>query len=128
DRSDPARRAAKPAPFDDDEHAPEDPALAWRAAPGATAHHVYVGADPEAVAKATRESKEFRGETKEPTFPTAALKFNTHDSYYWRVDEVHPSSVVRGEVWRFRVRHLAFPEAEGYGRFAIGGRGGKVYE
>ena len=26
----------------------------------------------------------------------------------------------------FRTRHLAFPGAEGYGRFANGGRGGKV--
>jgi hypothetical protein len=128
DRSDPARRAAKPAPFDDDEHAPEDPALAWRGAPGAAAHHVYLGTDAAAVAKATRESKEFRGETKEATFPTAALKLNTRDSYYWRVDEVHDGGVVRGEVWRFRIRHLAFPGAEGYGRFAVGGRGGKVYE
>jgi hypothetical protein len=44
------------------------------------------------------------------------------------VDEVHSSGVVAGEVWRVRVWHLAFPEAEGYGRFAIGGRGGKEYE
>jgi hypothetical protein len=128
DRSDPARRAAKPAPFDDDEHAPEDPVLTWRPAPGATAHQVYLGDDAVAVAGATRESKEFRGETKLPSFATAPLKLNTHDSYYWRVDEVHAAGVVRGEVWRFRVRHLAFPGAEGYGRFAIGGRGGKVYE
>src|SRR5262245_35039653 len=46
DRSDPARRAAKPAPQDGDEHAPEGPALAWRAAPGASAHDVYLGTDP----------------------------------------------------------------------------------
>jgi hypothetical protein len=34
--------------------------------------------------------------------------------------------VIKGDVWRFRVRHLAFPGAEGYGRFARGGRGGRV--
>src|SRR5690606_33094797 len=28
----------------------------------------------------------------------------------------------------FRTRHLAFPGAEGYGRFARGGRGGRVIE
>jgi hypothetical protein len=47
--------------------------------------------------------------------------------YAWRVDSVDAQGqVTRGDVWRFRVRHLAFPTAEGYGRFAIGGRGGRV--
>ena len=34
--------------------------------------------------------------------------------------------VTKGNVWKFRPRQLAFPGAEGYGRYAIGGRGGKV--
>lgn len=128
DRSDPAKRAMKPAPFEDDEHALENPVLTWRAPSGAATHHVYLGTDAAAVTKASRESPEFRGETKEPTFATAPLKLNSQQAYFWRVDTAHPTGVVRGEVWRFRIRHLAFPEAEGYGRFAIGGRGGKVYE
>jgi hypothetical protein len=128
DRSDPARRAMKPVPSEDDEHAAEDPVLAWRAAAGATAHHVYLGTSLASVEKASRESPEFRGETKEANFATAGLKLDNRQSYFWRVDTVHPTGVVQGEVWRFRVRHLAFLEAEGYGRFAIGGRGGKVYE
>ena len=53
-------------------------------------------------------------------------------TYYWRVDEVHsaiaPTTITKGDVWRFRVRQLAFPGAEGYGRFARGGRGGRVIE
>ena len=49
--------------------------------------------------------------------------------YCWRVDEIDGEGrVTRGEVQRFRVRHLAFPGAEGYGRHARGGRGGRVIE
>jgi hypothetical protein len=118
DRSDPAKRAGKPSPVTDDEHAPEQPVLKWRAGRRATAHRVYLGTDPNRL--------ELLGETKEPSFTPQNL---THDAaYFWRVDEVTADGVVTGEVWRFRVRHLAFPQAEGYGRFAIGGRGGRVME
>ena len=55
-----------------------------------------------------------------------------HDSlthYSWRVDEVDARGrITRGDVQRFRVRHIAFPGAEGYGRHARGGRGGRVIE
>lgn len=128
DRPDPARRAARPVPADGDEHAPENPMLTWRPAPGAGTHHVYIGVDGAALALATPSSAEFRAATREASFSTAPLRLNNRQSYFWRVDTVHPAGTVRGEVWSFRVRHLAFPEAEGYGRFAIGGRGGKVYE
>src|SRR5262249_20833173 len=48
-------------------------------------------------------------------------------TYYWRVDEIDGQNVrTRGDVWRFRPRQLAFPGAQGYGRFARGGRGGVV--
>ena len=38
------------------------------------------------------------------------------------------SAAVKGDVWTFRVSFPAFPTAEGYGRFARGGRGGRVIE
>jgi hypothetical protein len=128
DRPDPARRAGKPSPADGDEHAPDDPLLSWRPAPGVARHRVYVGTDATAVARATPASAEFRGERQEPSFQAKELKPSNRNDYYWRVDQVHDKGIVPGEVWRFRVRQLAFPEAEGYGRFAIGGRGGKVLE
>ncbi|KAL0778777.1 hypothetical protein CaCOL14_005035 [Colletotrichum acutatum] len=51
---------------------------------------------------------------------------NTVDSFYWRVDVVSGSTTYTGRVFFFRVAQLAFPGAEGWGRFARGGRGGKV--
>lgn len=48
------------------------------------------------------------------------------DKYYWRLDCEMDHKVYKGQVWCFQPRHLAFPDAEGYGRFAQGGRGGKV--
>ena len=48
-------------------------------------------------------------------------------TYYWRIDELDSQKgVTAGDVWYFRPRHLAFADAEGYGRFARGGRGGVV--
>ena len=49
-------------------------------------------------------------------------------TYYWRVDEHNKDGVTKGEVMTFEVAHLAFPSAEGYGRFAKAGRGGRVIE
>ena len=129
DAADPAKRALKPAPSWGDEHTPENPVLSWRAATGATGHDVYLGTDRDAVAAATTDAPEYRGRQSEAKF--AAEAADPFVTYYWRVDEAHPGSpeaITQGEVWSFRVRRLAFPGAEGYGRFAAGGRGGRVYK
>jgi len=123
---DPARQVSRPLPAHADEHAAEEPVLTWVPAKSATTYHVYLGTDADAVAKATPKSPEYRGTRTDARYPTAGL--SPLATYYWRVDTLHADATTPGEVWRFRVRRLAFPGAEGYGRFAIGGRGGRVIE
>ena len=92
--------------------------LQWVAPASAVKHHVYLGNDAENLSEytvATEASVALNG-------------LSPMKNYYWRVDEEDASgSITQGEVWLFRPARLAFPGAEGYGRFAIGGRGGVVY-
>ena len=95
--------------------------MTWTAAEGATKHQVYFGDDENQVKKSTN----YDVETTSTSFVRNGL--NPLQTYYWRVDEVIDGQVYRGEVWSFRPRRLAFPGAEGAGKYAIGGRGGDVY-
>ncbi|MEW6157688.1 MAG: fibronectin type III domain-containing protein, partial [Verrucomicrobiota bacterium] len=128
DGADPRWRAKKPSPADGDEHVDGDRGaadLSWTAPTGAVSHHVYFGTNAQAVGRASTTSEEYKGRQAAPRFHASGL--NHFDTYFWRVDEaLAGGAVIRGEVWRFRTRHLAFPTAEGYGRFARGGRGGRV--
>ena len=125
DAVNPHKMAIKPAPADDDEHWSNQAPLSWTPAVDAVAHEVYLGTDSNAVALATPSSTEFKGKL---TIPDLSLpKLNHMTNYFWRVDEVDAGGkITKGQVWRFRTRFLAFPTAQGYGRFAIGGRGGRT--
>jgi hypothetical protein len=126
DEVNPRLKAIKPLPANDDEHWPNESALTWTTPSGATAHLLYFGTDSNAVANATTKSPEFKGSLSAANYALPTL--DDMKTYFWRVDEVNGASPVKGEVWRFRTRALAFPTAEGYGRFARGGRGGRVIE
>jgi hypothetical protein len=130
DGADPNRKAIKPSPADDDEHVDADggtASLTWTSRTPAASHDLYVGLDRDSVASADRSSPEFRGGRDSAGHTLNGL--SSRREVYWRVDEVDASGrVTRGDVWRFRPRHLAFPGAEGFGRFARGGRGGRVIE
>ncbi|MSU28200.1 MAG: hypothetical protein EXS27_09850, partial [Pedosphaera sp.] len=150
DTANPAVRASRPTPANYNGHAVENAPLTWQPGRGAAGHLVFLGTDSNAVAQATEKAAEFRGRVTEARFetkgarpPTSAAADSTkqaaadvgvrapshHKTNFWRVDEVDAQGgVTRGEVWQFRPRHLAFPAAEGYGRFAVGGRGGRVIE
>ncbi|MHC4310263.1 MAG: pectate lyase family protein, partial [Planctomycetota bacterium] len=62
-----------------------------------------------------------------PTYTPGLLE--PDKTYYWRVDEFDAVETSKGDVWSFKTREqiLAFPGAEGAGRYSTGGRGGDVY-
>lgn len=121
-------QAKNPKPSDGDLHFNADAGtttLSWTAGTGAAKHRVYFGTDKNCVSNGSTTSACYKGEQTGLSYNVSGLY--SMDTYYWRVDEVTSGGVVtQGSVWVFRPRHLAFPGAEGYGRFAIGGRGGKV--
>ena len=122
DRPNPLTAASDPTPEHQELHyACNDDGtatLSWTAAALAVKHRIYIGTSADDL--------QFAGETTSPTFTTD--KLSTHNTYYWRVDEVDANNTIyEGDTWSFRPRRLAFPGAEGYGRFAQGGRDGVVY-
>ena len=91
--------------------------LTWTGSASAASHRVMLGTSEDNL-------QEVQNTTTESYTATGLSNLFT---YYWRVDEVPTSGEpVLGDVYSFRINHLAFPGAEGFGRFAIGGRGGQV--
>ena len=123
-------QAYLPFPADRDEHVDADAGsvkLKWYKATTAATHNLYLGTDSTLVANAGSSSVCFKGNQTDTTY-TVSNVYNI-DKYYWRVDEkTSDGTITKGNTWYFRSRKLAFPDAEGYGRYAIGGRGGKVVE
>ena len=113
--------------------------LQWLPSGFAISNYVYLGTSSNAVLNATTASPEFKvafavltniAFVVTNTFNISNL--NSALTYFWRVDQMNiangVTNVAKGSAWEFRTRHLAFPTAEGYGRFARGGRGGVVIE
>ena len=124
-------QAKKPYPADGDLHADADGGsvvLSWSPANvGVTAHYLYFGKDEAALGQADTSSSLFMAKKVYADTVFAMDKLRNLDTYYWRVDEEDSTGqVTLGKVWSFRPRQLAFPGAEGYGRYANGGRGGRV--
>lgn len=117
--------AKDPYPADGDMHVDADSkslTLKWSPANKEIVKHIlYWGTDSATVSQSAA--------------PLASLTDTTYqvdglysmNTYFWRVDEEDAQGqVARGKVWSFKPRQLAFHGAEGYGRFANGGRGGRV--
>ena len=117
-----AAMATDPVPENRDMHAAGDAennvVLSWKAAESAVQHQVYIGTESGQLS--------LLGIVTDPTI--VAKDLYSLNTYYWRVDEVDGSgNVTEGEEWIFRPRQLAFQDAQGFGKYAIGGRGGDVY-
>lgn len=122
--------ARLPLPKHGNEHVDADNGkimLKWTPASTAVSHDVYFGTDSTLIGTATRTHSAFKGTTKRAFFEANSIYSML--TYFWRVDEINSAGkTTKGKIWRFRPRQLAFTGAEGYGRFARGGRGGKVVE
>jgi hypothetical protein len=123
-------QATNPAPKHNDEHvelSSSGKILSWTSAINAVSHNIYFGTDLTALEAAGTSSPEYKGNQLKANASYQVNGLYTGATYFWRVDEVLANNeVIKGNTWRFRPAQLAFPDAEGYGRFARGGRGGKV--
>lgn len=120
-------RATDPVPTNGDMHVIAQDGkvnLSWTSpADGkAVKYNFYIGDSKDEVESATIPTEVITG----PGIFTLNGAYS-NDKYYWRVDCVDAEDkIVKGTVWAFQTAVLAFPGAEGYGRYAHGGRGGKV--
>ncbi len=126
--SDPAKMANEEYPEDKDEQVDVDNdtlLFYWSPPEEGVSFNLYLGTNEEAVLTATTESAEFLGNSADTFFTRNG--FYSMNEYYWRVDPIDSENdTTKGDVWYFKKRIPAFPGAEGYGGYALGGRGGEV--
>lgn len=124
----PEGQARNPSPTNNDEHINGDNGnitLTWAKASNAASHDVYVSTSLSTPESATTSSTAFKGNQTGLSYNVSGLY--SMNTYYWRIDERTSGGVVtKGKTWMFRPRQKAFPDAEGYGQYARGGRGGVV--
>jgi len=96
-------KAGNPSPADDDLSAAADANLNWTVGVLASRHDVYLGTDFSDVSDATDPNTlPGRGRWDVNSYnPPGDLTLNA--TYYWRIDSVGDTTLVKGDVWSFRV-------------------------
>ncbi len=118
-----------PEPPNGEEHVSADDktfTLHFKTATNSTSYNLYISTRSAAtVENATTSSDAYVGALSDPSYDLSNI--SSLETYWWRVDTIYnDGSIVPGRVWSFRSRILAFPGADGYGRYARGGRNGAV--
>jgi len=75
--------------------------LNWTPATTAVSHDVYFGTDKDAVRNATTASPQYKGNKALGTESYDPGKLTLHSDYYWRVDAIYNTGMVKGLVWSF---------------------------
>ncbi|HCO94099.1 MAG TPA: hypothetical protein DIU00_09135, partial [Phycisphaerales bacterium] len=104
--------AYSPDPPDGAMHEDTWVSLSWEPGTSAVSHDVYIGENFDDVNDATQESDTFQGNQASAFFIAGFPGYPYPDglvhgtTYYWRIDEVndlHPDSPWKGDVWSFTV-------------------------
>jgi len=105
--------AGSPNPQDKATDVASDASLSWKAADAATAHDVYFGTSLADVADASRTAPKgvLVSQGQAETTYTPADPFQYGQVYYWRVDEVTASEIVKGAIWSFTAEPVSYPIA-----------------
>jgi hypothetical protein len=94
-----AGRASNPNPSQSSTNITVDARLSWTAGTNATSHLVFFGATSNAVANATTNSPEFKGNLASCSYTPGTLACSGR--FYWRVDEMAGVYTTTGLVWTF---------------------------
>ncbi|HUW20239.1 MAG TPA: sialidase family protein, partial [Sedimentisphaerales bacterium] len=95
-------KAGEPSPGDGASSVPQDADLSWKPGVLAVWHDVYFGTDLNDVSDANSAVTldVYKGRQEANSYNPGILNLGT--TYYWRVDEVGDTSLVRGDVWNFK--------------------------
>jgi hypothetical protein len=94
-----AGRASNPNPSHSSTNITVAARLSWTAGTNATSHLVFFGATSNAVANATTNSPEFKGNLAGCSYTPGTLACSGR--FYWRVDEIAGVYTTTGSVWTF---------------------------